>query len=140
MVTERMGKLNTTHRTLNIAALKAEYGPPPWSTEVVQVNGTRMVLICQPPGHPNDTHYHITDEWWYIVEGEQTWQFEDETAPHHVKAGDCIFAPANIWHHISVVGDVPAIRMAMSAIGEFHRYDRPGCAPVAKEEKKETNG
>ena len=50
-----------------------------------------------------------------------------------MKAGDFIFAPAFAIHHISVVGDRPAIRLAMSAIGEFHRYDRPGCAPVEKQ-------
>ena len=49
-----------------------------------------------------------------------------------VKQGDFVFAPKDIWHHISVVGDKPAIRVAMSAIGEFHRYDKPGTAPVEK--------
>lgn len=126
------GRLSDTQRTLSVAAVKAEKGAPPWSHDFIQTNGTRAVLICQAPGHPNDTHYHTKDEWWFIVEGEQTWQFEDEDEPHYVKAGDFVFAPANKWHHISVVGDAPAIRLAMSAIGEFHRYDRPGCAPVEK--------
>jgi len=130
---EATGSLTSATRTLSLDAIKAQHGDAPWVHEIVQTNGTRAVFICQAPGHLNDTHYHEKDEWWYIVEGEQTWQFLDEAEPHYVHAGDCIFAPANAIHHISVVGDRPAIRLAMSAVGEFHRYDRPGCAPVEKE-------
>ncbi len=134
MATETdIGTLDTKTRTLSVEAIKAAHGAPPWSHEVLQTNGTRAVLICQAPGHQNDTHYHDKDEWWFIVEGEQTWQFLDEAEPHHVKAGDFIFAPANAIHHISVIGDRPAIRLALSAVGEFHRYDRPGCGPANKE-------
>jgi len=118
-------------RSLSIAAIKERMGAPPWAHEIVQTNGTRCVVICQAPGHPNDTHYHKQDEWWFIAEGEQTWEFEDGVKVE-VKQGDFIFAPKDIWHHISVVGDKPAIRVAMSAIGEFHRYDKPGTAPVEK--------
>ena len=32
-----------------------------------QIVGT---LICQPPGHSTDRHYHLTDEWWVVLEGE----------------------------------------------------------------------
>lgn len=129
--TARPTALGQTMRSLSIAALKEQFGPPPWSHQIVEANGTRAVVICQAPGHPNDTHYHITDEWWFLVEGEQTWEFEDGVKVE-VKAGDFIFAPKNIWHHISVVGDTPAIRLAISGVGEFHRYDKAGCAPVEK--------
>lgn len=123
--------LGAEQRSLRLAELKAQMGPPPWATQIVETNGTRCVVICQAPGHPNDTHYHKQDEWWFIAEGAQTWGFEDGVKVE-VKAGDFIFAPKDIWHHISVIGDTPAIRIAMSAIGEFHRYDKPGCAPVEK--------
>ncbi len=123
--------LGAAQRSLSIAALKEQMGPPPWAHQIVEGNGTRIVVICQAPGHPNDTHYHITDEWWFIAEGEQTWEFEDGVKVE-VKQGDFVFAPKDIWHHISVVGDKPAIRVAISAIGEFHRYDKAGCAPVEK--------
>lgn len=121
-----------TDRVLSLEEIKAQKGAPPWGHEFSRTNGTRAVLICQAPGHPNDTHYHEKDEWWFIVEGEQTWTFPDQGKTHHVRAGDFIFAPAHAIHHIEVVGDRPAIRLALSAIGEFHRYDRPGCAPVEK--------
>lgn len=118
-----------TERMLRLDAIKAAHGAAPWVHELGSTNGTRAVLICQAPGHRNDTHYHEADEWWYIVEGAQTWTFLDTGVTHHVRAGDFIFAPARAIHHIEVVGDAPAIRLAMSAIGEFHRYDRPGCVP-----------
>lgn len=118
-------------RALSLSKIKAEKGAPPWSTEVITANGNRAVVICQAPGHPNDTHYHNADEWWFIAEGAQTWEFEDGVKVE-VKAGDFVFAPKGIWHHISVIGDTPAIRIAVSLVGEFHRYDRPGCAPVEK--------
>ena len=47
-----------------IEDLKRTKGAPPWSEKVVvndQIVGT---LICQPPGHPTDRHYHLVDEWW----------------------------------------------------------------------------
>src|SRR5438132_530472 len=49
---------------------------PPWSEKIVvndQIVGT---LICQPPGHPTDRHYHLVDEWWFIVEGAIDWEIE----------------------------------------------------------------
>ncbi len=49
-----------------------------------------------------------------------------------VKAGDFVFAPKNRWHHIEILGDKPAIRIAISRLGERHLYDRPGCKPVEK--------
>lgn len=119
-------------RSLSLAKIKAEMGPPPWAKNIIETNGVRCVVICQAPGHPNDTHYHLTDEWWFIAEGAQTWEFEDGVKVE-VRQGDFVFAPKGIWHHISVVGESPAIRIAVSPVGEFHRYDREGCAPVEKQ-------
>lgn len=119
-------------RSLSLSAIKAEMGPPPWAKKIIETNGMRCVVICQAPGHPNDTHYHLTDEWWFIAEGAQTWEFEDGVKVE-VRQGDFVFAPKGIWHHISVIGEIPAIRVAVSPVGEFHRYDRPGCAPVEKQ-------
>ena len=55
-----------------IEDLKRTKGAPPWSEKIVvndQIVGT---LICQPPGHPTDRHYHLVDEWWFIVEARST--------------------------------------------------------------------
>ena len=57
-----------------VEEIKRVKGTPPWTEKVVvndQIVGT---LICQPPGHPNDRHYHLADEWWVVLEGEIDWR------------------------------------------------------------------
>ena len=113
--------------TARIAEIKERKGPPPWAERVVITDEFVITVICQAPGHPNDYHYHLHDEAWFIAEGELAWHYEHAPEPHHVKAGDIVFAPKDLWHHIEVLGDEPAIRVACSVKGEFHRYDKPGC-------------
>ena len=113
--------------TACIADLREKKGPPPWSERVVVTDEFVVTVICQAPGHPNDTHYHLHDETWIIADGELAWHYEHAPEPHRVKAGDIVYAPKNLWHHIEVLGDRPAIRVAITPVGEFHRYDRPGC-------------
>jgi quercetin dioxygenase-like cupin family protein len=122
------------HQTLTarVADIKARRGPPPWAERVVVTDEFSVTVICQAPGHPNDHHYHQHDEAWLIFEGELSWQYEHDPEPHRVKAGDIVFAPKNLWHHIEVLGDQPAIRIAVTPTGEFHRYDRPGCRRVGE--------
>jgi mannose-6-phosphate isomerase-like protein (cupin superfamily) len=91
-----------------------------------------VTVIHQPPGTPNDHHYHNEDEVWYIYQGELTWQYEHHPEPVRVKTGDLIFGPKGLWHHIEPVGDVDTIRIGISATGEFHRYDREGCKELPK--------
>jgi quercetin dioxygenase-like cupin family protein len=119
--------LNHDTLTARVEEIKARKGPAPWSERVVISDQITVTVIYQAPGHRNDHHYHQTDESWVILEGELTWQYEHAPEPHHVKAGDIVFAPKNLWHHIEVVGDKPAIRVGITPTGEFHRYDRPGC-------------
>src|SRR6266508_381490 len=59
-----------------VEEIKRAKGTPPWTEKVVvndQIVGT---LICQPPGHPTDRHYHLSDEWWVVLEGEIDWEIE----------------------------------------------------------------
>ena len=107
--------------------LIARHGAPPWSEAVVLTDDIQAFLICHAPGHPNDTHYHLHDEWWVVLRGEIDWYIEDEPAPIRARAGDFVLGPKNRWHHIEPVGTEPSIRIAINARGEFHRYDRPGC-------------
>ncbi len=113
--------------TARISEIKAQKGPPPWGERVVITDEFVITVICQAPGHPNDHHYHLHDEVWFIAEGELAWHYEHAPEAHPVKAGDIVFAPKNLWHHIEVLGDKPAIRVAVTPVGEYHRYDRPGC-------------
>ena len=127
-----MAGLVLDHNTLTtrISEIKEKKGPPPWSEQVVVTDDYSLTVICQAPGTPNDHHYHHKDEAWFIAEGELSWQYEHSPEPHAVKAGDIVFAPKDLWHHIEVLGDKPAIRVAVTPPGEYHRYDRPGCRPL----------
>ncbi|MBI2941237.1 MAG: cupin domain-containing protein [Chloroflexi bacterium] len=128
----RLPILSPETLTARVEEMVARKGPPPWSEVVVATDYARGILICQAPGTENDYHYHHEGEWWFIVAGELTWWFEDDPNPHHVQAGDIVFAPKDRWHHIEVRGDQPSLRFAVSHPQEFHRYDRPGCRPVQR--------
>ena len=104
--------------------IKRRKGAAPWVEKVVvneQMSGT---LICQPPGHGTDRHYHLTDEWWVVLEGEIDWEIEGQPVIH-ARAGDFVYAPAMHYHHIKPAGSGASIRLAITPPGEFHRHDRP---------------
>jgi quercetin dioxygenase-like cupin family protein len=123
--------LNMEALSASIAAIKARKGEPPWGEALFANDDMQVYVICQAPGHQNDTHYHEHDELWAIVEGALEWHYED--APMQtVRAGDWVWAPKGQWHHIEVIGDTPSIRVAIGVKGEYHRYDRPGCHPAPK--------
>lgn len=127
MTITRQSILNAESMTARLADIKARKGAPPWGEPLFTSDDMQCYIICQAPGHPNDTHYHEHDEWWMIVEGELSWQYESDQTPHVVRAGDFVWAPKGQWHHIEVLGDQPSIRIAIGVKGEYHRYDRPGC-------------
>jgi quercetin dioxygenase-like cupin family protein len=116
--------LGPTTLHARIDDLKRTKGAPPWAEKLVvndQIVGT---LICQPSGHETDRHYHLVDEWWYVVEGEIDWEIEGQPVIR-ARAGDFVYAPAMHYHHIRPTGGKPSIRLAITPPGEFHRHDRP---------------
>jgi quercetin dioxygenase-like cupin family protein len=124
MTTTETGLLGAGRLHARIEEIKRAKGAPPWFERIVvndQVVGT---LICQPPDHPNDRHFHLVDEWWFVVEGEIDWEIEGHTAPIRARAGDFVFAPANHVHHIRPTGTAPSLRLAITPPGEFHRHER----------------
>ena len=138
---DRMPLLDIGKLRARVDELRAHKGPPPWSDTLVMTDDIQAFIICHPPGHLNDTHYHLHDEWWIVLQGEIDWYVEDEPGPIHARAGDFVLGPKNRWHHLEPVGTEPTIRVAINARGEFHflnlapgtyshRYDRPGCKPL----------
>ncbi|HKG25953.1 MAG TPA: cupin domain-containing protein [Thermomicrobiales bacterium] len=122
--------LSSEQVKIGIEEMKARHGDPPWH-EVLTLNDRYTVtVICQAPGHPNDWHYHLADECWFIYEGELSWTLEGREEPVRVTAGDWVLAPANTFHLIQVHGDRPAIRIAISHTGEYHRHDRADKPPA----------
>ena len=75
-----IGKLQT-----RVSELKAKKGGAPWSEALVMTDDIQAFIICHAPGHPNDTHYHLHDEWWVVLQGEINWYIEDEPAPIHAR-------------------------------------------------------
>lgn len=116
--------LNLECLKTSIEEIKAQGGPPPWNRVLVRNDRLTATFIYQLPGTKNDHHYHVYDEWWYIAEGELAWEMEGQSEPIYVKAGDFVFAPANHYHLIHVLGDKPAIRIGFSYTGEGHRHGR----------------
>ncbi len=122
--------LSASQLKVSIEDLKARHGAAPWSERLVINDRYIITVICQPPGHQNDWHYHLVDECWSIYEGELSWTLEGQPEPIHVTAGDWIIAPANTFHFIQVHGDRPSIRIAISYAGEHHRHERENKPPA----------
>ena len=116
---------------MRLAHLKARKGEPPWFERVVLTDDQMATVICQAPGTPNERHFHsMCDEWWAILEGEITWDIEGRGVVH-ARRGDVVFVPRNTFHLISVVGDAPAIRLAVATPDVFTR------APKARRRRRE---
>ncbi len=130
MPDERSPALSTERVAIGIEELKARHGPPPWAASLVQTDRYVVTVICQAPGHQNDWHYHLADECWSVYEGEVSWTLEGRSEPVHVTAGEWILAPANTFHLIQVHGEQPAIRIAISHTGEYHRHERSDAPPA----------
>ena len=124
-----MSVLRSGDLKVAVDEVKARRGPAPWSERIVENDRFVVTVICQDPGHHNDWHYHLTEEAWYVHEGELSWTMEGEPEPIHVSAGGWIVAPANRFHLIQVHGDRPAIRVAVSVAGEPHRHERADAPP-----------
>ena len=123
--------LSPERLSVSVEALKKNHDGPPWVETVTGNDRYQVNVICQAPGHQNDWHYHVVDECWYIYEGELSWTMEGRADPVVVRAGDWILAPANTCHYIQVLGDRPAIRIAIAYTGEPHRHEREGGMPPA---------
>ena len=84
-MTERVPLLEVGKLLAGLEDLKAKKGEPPWSDPVVLTDDIQAFIICHAPGHRNDTHYHLHDEWWVVRQGEIDWYIEDE--PAHPRQG-----------------------------------------------------
>tara|TARA_A100001515_G_scaffold58173_1_gene45961 strand:- start:1033 stop:2151 length:1119 start_codon:yes stop_codon:yes gene_type:complete len=92
-----------------------------WSKRLVNTENNSATLIHQLPGEGNRNHYHPDwNEWWYIIDGSWEWNIEGNKVI--VQKGDVVFIPKNKLHHITAVGDKPAIRLAVSREDVAHIY------------------
>jgi CMP-N-acetylneuraminic acid synthetase/quercetin dioxygenase-like cupin family protein len=94
-----------------------------WSKRMVDTENNSATLISQMPGEGNRMHYHDNwNEWWYILGGEWEWTVEGREIV--VKKGDLVFIEKGKKHKITAIGEVPAIRLAVSRADVNHIYDK----------------
>lgn len=117
--------LNAALNTISLEEIKVQKGAPPWSHAVVLADHIAGNVICQDAGHVNDNHCHNYDEWWVVMEGEIDWVIEGRDEPVRAKAGDFVFVPAQVFHHIFPKGDGPSVRLGMALPGQGHLHERP---------------
>jgi quercetin dioxygenase-like cupin family protein len=85
------------------------------------------------PGPP--LHRHDFDETFYVLEGELTFQLEDEIFTK--KAGELAFAPRNVPHTFANLSGAEARTLIVCAPAGFERYfdrmaaERAGVEPPA---------
>ena len=92
-----------------------------WCRRVINTESNSATLISQLPGEGNRLHYHPAwNEWWYILRGQWKWNIGDEE--RIINTGELVFMPKNVWHKITAVGDVPAVRLAVSRADVEHVY------------------
>jgi quercetin dioxygenase-like cupin family protein len=91
------------------------------SKRLVNTENNSATLIHQLPGEGNREHYHPEwNEWWYIIDGQWEWNIEGEKVI--VEKDDVVFIPKGKLHHITAVGNKPAIRLAVSREDVEHIY------------------
>ena len=70
------------------------------------------------PGPP--LHHHDFDETFYVLEGELTFQLEDEVFTR--KQGELAFAPRNVAHTFANLSGAEARRLIVCTPAGFERY------------------
>jgi mannose-6-phosphate isomerase-like protein (cupin superfamily) len=64
------------------------------------VENQSLAEACLPPGAQTDRHYHkLSEEIYYILEGEGIMEIDNDTRP--IKPGDGILIPPGAWHQIT---------------------------------------
>ena len=93
-----------------------------WAARVVYNSRFAGVIIKQNPGEGNRLHYHPdADECWVILEGTYVWSING--IEEEVSQGDIVVVKEKTWHQITVVGDKPAARLALTKPDVDHIYE-----------------
>jgi len=103
---------------VNIPALAAELGPPPWRQPIVGTSGLRVILLHWPAGFETIRHHHPhAEEVFQILEGTAIFTIGDEPA-RRAEPGDFLLAPRGVKHVIRVSDDGPLLMLAAVAPNE----------------------
>tara|TARA_X000001036_G_C20349112_1_gene671806 strand:- start:239 stop:664 length:426 start_codon:yes stop_codon:yes gene_type:complete len=107
----------------SISKLEVELGfDDSWAARVIYNSRFAGVIIKQNPGEGNRLHYHPdADECWVILEGEYKWSIDG--VEQQVSQGDIVVVKEKTWHQITVIGDKPAARLAITKPDVDHIYE-----------------
>jgi quercetin dioxygenase-like cupin family protein len=115
------GPPNMVHSKLDF--LIEQLGEPQWVTGVIDNPLNKANLVYDAPGFPHTAHWHPEfDEWWTILKGELTWDLGGNYPIYHVKAGDIIFCPRGLKHHILTQGTETSFRLAITDNENLHVF------------------
>lgn len=93
-----------------------------WAARVIYNSRFAGVIIKQYPGEGNRLHYHPdADECWVILEGTYIWSIDG--VQQEVSVGDIVVVKEKTWHQITVIGDKPAARLAITKPDVEHIYE-----------------
>ena len=108
----KMGLMPTNLNFVNLQEIKEAYGEPPWEHPLMRTDGMWVSVHCMPPGMRTRVEYHDnSDECWTVLEGETQWEIEG-VGTIRVKPGDFVLCEHGRAHRMTVLGDVPSIRLA----------------------------
>lgn len=106
---------------LDLDALAADLGPPPWRACLVGTPGLRVVLLHWPAGFVTVPHMHPSaEEIFRVIRGRARFTIGDEPE-REVGPGDFMFARRGVRHVIRVSDGQPLLLLASVAPNE----DRP---------------
>jgi quercetin dioxygenase-like cupin family protein len=108
---------------VNVPNLIERYGTDSsWAHTLINTESNSATLICQMPGQGNRRHHHPDwNEWWYIIQGQWTWELEG--IEKNVSQGDIVFIEKNKKHKITAIGNSASIRLAVSRYDVVHVYE-----------------
>ncbi len=109
---------------LNLEDIKKKMGDGSWAVRIIYNKRFQGFLVKQLPGEGNRRHYHPDAvESWVILEGDWEWFIEGEGV-RKASVHDIVIMKEGIKHQITVVGDRPGLRLAISMPDVDHVFEK----------------
>ena len=90
--------------SVDLDALDARMGDPPWRSMLVGTGGLRVVLLRWPPGYRTVPHVHPgAEEIFLVLAGRAVFSIGDDRAIE-AGPGSFLLAPRGVLHAIRVAG------------------------------------